>query len=150
MKNRILILITLSCLTFFPGMGQELIGQSADSVRSLVKLNFPGFTENTTSINNVYKYLKFEDQEGLQTLLVFLSDTDTCKFYKRICDYELLKFMITSLDNKYEKADSLWSYNIGERYFRKELKKKDWFFTITTRPYTKNEPQKEVKNKDIL
>jgi len=150
MKNRILILLILSYVIFLPGKSQELIGQHADSVRVLVKLNFPGFMENTSSTNSVYNYLKFEDREGMQTLLVFMSDYDTCKFYKRICDYDLLKIITTSLDNKYKKEGSMWYYSEGNRAFRKELKKEDWFFTITTRLDTGDKPQAETRKNVVL
>jgi len=151
MKKRILILLTLCCITVLPGIGQELIGQPSDSVRSLVRKFFPGFLEDVTSKNDVFNYLKFEDQEGLQTLLVFMSDNDTCKYYKRICDYDLLEIITKSFDNKYQKVDSLWYYFMGNRAFRKELKKEDWFFSITTRPDNNREsPLKGTKKNFVL
>ncbi len=126
-----LLMFFISCLTT---KSQDVIGLHADSIKVIMNENLPEFVLNTTSINKVYNYLKYEDHTGTQTMLFFLTDSDTCRYFKRICDYSLYSNMVGYLNEYFENInDTLWISETDLGELQKELKKEDWFFTIVTR-----------------
>jgi len=115
--------------------GQNFIGMHADEIKAIMKQQHTGFLLNTSTINPHFNYLKYENEEGTQTMLIFLNEQDRCKYYKRICDYVHLPEMTVQLNaHSRRENDSLWVFQDDHRNFSQVLIKGDWFFTITTRP----------------
>ena len=131
-KLFIQILIAL-CLPFMV-YGQDVVGMHSDSIKILMKNNYPDLSLNTSSINKTYNYLKYEDFMGSQTVLMFLSDSNTCRYVKQMCSYNLFDQVVDSLNNNYERVnDTLWKFNVQQIQMTKQLKKQDWFFTVLTK-----------------
>lgn len=133
--NRIFNIVFL--LTFsLPSMvmGQDVIGMHSDSIHTIMSENYPEFSLNTTNVNNSYKYLKYEDYLGTQTILMFLSDSNTCRYVKKMCSYNFLDKVVNQLDRDYLRVnDTLWMFNVGDMQMTKHLEKQDWFFTVVTK-----------------
>jgi len=92
------------------------------------------FKLDESTINKTYKYLKYVDNYGDQTLLFFLSDDDYCTHSKLMVDYIYLKNVIDSLNNKFEKkGDLAWFYIDKKTEYIIQLEKEEWFFTVVTK-----------------
>ena len=119
----------------FPGPAQDFIGMQADEIRKQMRAHRRDFALDETTINKVYKYLKYVDEMETQTILFFLSDDDTCTYYKIIYDSDLLPSVRQELDSTCRKiSDTLWLQEIDGQRYRKVLKQYEWFFSVTTRP----------------
>lgn len=133
--NRIFNLVFL--LTFClpcTVIGQDVIGMHSDSIHKIMSENYPEFSLNTTNVNNSYKYLKYEDYLGTQTILMFLSDSNICRYVKKMCSYNFLDKVVNQLDRDYLRVnDTLWMFNVGDMQMTKHLEKQDWFFTVVTK-----------------
>lgn len=134
----IFILNGLLYLSVISGAGQDWIGLRDDSVKKVIQKDYPDLNLNTNAINHVYHYLKYEKSDGMQTMLVFLDDSNKCRYVKSMYDYAIWDKVIQDLNKKYVRwNDSLWiSENEGKKII-KELKKEDWFFTVLTKPKEK-------------
>lgn len=138
--NRISIIAFL--LTFcIPCMviGQDVIGMRSDSIQAIMSENYPEFSLNTTNVNKSYNYLKYEDYLGTQTILMFLSDSNTCRYVKKMCSYNLLDKVVNQLDKDYLRVnDTLWIFKEGDVQLTKHLEKQDWYFTVVTKKQIDN------------
>jgi len=135
MKILSAIILVLSLSGSLISSGQNFIGMHADEIKKVMKKEHPDFILNTTSVNKYFNYLKYENEEGTQTMLIFLDDQDLCKYFKRICDYIHLPEMTIHLNEHSKREnDTLWVFQANEHAYSQVLTKQDWFFTITTRP----------------
>jgi len=115
--------------------GQNFIGLHADDIKPIVKKEYPEFILNTSTVNKYFNYLKYENEQGTQTMLIFLDDQNQCTYFKRICDYVHLPEMTIQLNaHARRENDTLWVFQDNQATFSQVLDKGDWFFTITTRP----------------
>lgn len=136
-KDMVRILFIQLLITFcLPNLvkAQDVVGMRSDSIKILMSRTYPEYILNTTNVNKSYNYLKYEDFLGTQTILMFLSDSNTCRYVKRMCSYSLLDKVIDQLNTNYEQLnDTLWTFNDGGNRMTKQLEKEDWFFTVVTR-----------------
>ena len=91
-------LIFISISTF----GQHLIGENKQDIKLLMKEKYPLFYLDESTINKKHNYLKYVDRYEQQTLLIFLSEKDTCTYTQLISDYYYLKDISRDLNKKYE------------------------------------------------
>ncbi len=109
----------------------------ADNIKLLMRATHKDFSLNTSTTNKYYHYLKYENRIGTQTVLIFLDEENKCTFYKEIYDYSLQKEVIEDLNNHFVNiGDTLWTDEANMGIVNKKLKKKEWFFSITTRVVT--------------
>ncbi|MCD6200934.1 MAG: hypothetical protein J7K46_03910 [Bacteroidales bacterium] len=124
-----ILLLTLS------GSAQNLIGWKADEIRKYMRTEQNNFSLDETTVNKVYKYLKYVDETETKTALYFLSDHDVCIWYKVVYDNDLLPSVIAGLDSTCRKvSDTLWLEKSGGNTYQKVLERQDWFFTVITKP----------------
>ncbi len=135
MMLRILfIFIGILYLSVLSGTAQDWVGMQDDSIKKAIKTEFPDFALNTSMVNKSYHYLKYEKYDGMQTMLVFLDDSNKCRYVKSIYDYNEWKRVLSYFNETLTRQnDSLWSYIKENREITKELKKEDWFFTVVTK-----------------
>jgi hypothetical protein len=127
------------------GTAQDYIGMRAEEIRKQMRAGRKDFSLDETTVNKVYKYLKYVDDMETRTILFFLSDDDRCTWYKVIYDNDFLGPVVQHLDSTCRKiSDTLWMEEINGHQYRKELKKQEWFFSVTTRP-DMQEARKEKK-----
>ena len=142
MKKFCTIFLFLSVSTGFVLTAQPYIGRHARDVEQYIRIHRSEFTLDQTTRNTVYRYLKFVDQMGYKTLLVFLSDQDTCTWYKVIYDYDLLDNVVSELNVCCKpESDTSWIETIGNNRYCKVMKKNDWFFSVSTHQLEKNDEQ---------
>lgn len=132
-------LITLGFLfLMYSSLSQNYIGMHKDSIKEAMRNNQESFSLDQSTINKVYKYLKYVDSYGEQTLLFFLDENDYCTSSKLMSDYSNLTDIIDELNNKYINIDdSTWKYYSDNEEFFVTLVEGDWFFTV----YTKKKKQ---------
>ena len=127
------------------GTAQDYIGLQAEEIKKRMQAGEKDFALDETTVNKVYKYLKYVDDLETRTILFFLSDDDVCTWYKIIYDNDLLTPVLQHLDSTCRKiSDTVWVEEIDGRQYRKELKREEWFFSVVTRPDTQ-EALKEKK-----
>ncbi len=131
---RAFIIVFLFLVVPAEGPAQEYIGLTADEVREMMRQR-KDFHLDETTVNKVYRYLKYVDDLETRTILFFLSDEDVCTFYKEIYENSMLKRVQERLDSTCRRvADTLWVKETAEGKYEKELKRQSWFFSVTTRP----------------
>jgi hypothetical protein len=117
------------CVTSFT---QNYIGLTKDEIIKTMNEKNPGFDLDEGVVNNTYKYLKYVDKNNEETWLFFLSDDNICTRTKLMSDYSNLKTRKDELDKEYKPAgENKWIFISKGMTFIVELKKEDWFFTIT-------------------
>jgi hypothetical protein len=111
---------------------QNFIGSTKDEIVKTMNEKNPGFSLDDGVVNNTYKYLKYVDKENEETWLFFLSDENICTHSKLMSDFSNLQTRKDELDKEYKPAgENKWIFiNKGTTYIV-ELKKEEWFFTIT-------------------
>ena len=130
-----LLLSGFFLLLVLPGPAQNFIGRKAEEIRKYMTTEQNNFSLDETTVNKVYKYLKYVDEMETRTALYFLSDDDVCTWYKVVYDNDLLLSVIAGLDSTCRKvSDTLWLEKSGENTCQKILKRQDWFFTVITKP----------------
>jgi hypothetical protein len=107
---------------------------SKDEIVKVMNENNPGFDLDEGVVNTAYKYLKYVDNNNEETWLFFLSVENICTHMKLMSDYSNLEIRKNELDKVYKPAgENKWIFvNKGIAYVV-ELKKEEWFFTITTK-----------------
>ncbi len=134
MLRILVIFIGILYLSVLSGTAQDWVGMQDDSIKKVIKIEFPDFALNTSMVNKSYHYLKYEKYDGMQTMLVFLDDSNKCRYVKSIYDYNEWKRVLSYFNETLTRQnDSLWSYIKENREITKELKKEDWFFTVVTK-----------------
>ena len=121
-------------LSVHSGTAQDWVGMPDDSIKKVIRTEFPDFSLNTSMVNKSYHYLKYEKSDGMQTMLVFLDDSNKCRYVKSIYDYNEWSRVLSHFNETLTRQnDSLWSYIKENKEITKQLKKEDWFFTVVTK-----------------
>ena len=131
--NRIIV---ISFLILLSGAckSQNLIGYHSDDIKKIMKETQNEFGLNDDTKNEYYNYLKFENRYGTKTFLFFLSEDDTCKYTKLMCDHSELKETLNMLNEKYKKVnENMWIEEKNDEKYTITLKKEQWYFTLVTR-----------------
>ena len=133
MKN-ILVTLLFSLVLMGVGNSQHFIGMHKDEIMKEMKQVMPDFKIDNSTVNKLYKYLKYVDDINEQTLLIFLDENDRCTFSKLMSDYSNLDDAIKKLNNKYKKVkQNEWVYSLEKVSYSVILKEEEWFFTIETK-----------------
>jgi hypothetical protein len=112
---------------------QHLIGLSKVQVEAEMKKSYPDYVLDNSSVNHTYKYLKFINKFEERTLLVFLSEGDTCTSVKMMCDYTAIDQVKNNFDSKYTPAGKdQWIYSVKGIIYMVRLQREEWFFTVFT------------------
>jgi hypothetical protein len=131
--NRIIVILFLLLLSG-ACKSQNLIGYHIDDIKKIMKDTQNEFRLNDDTINEYYNYLKFENGLGTKTFLFFLSENDTCKYTKLMCDYSELKETLKMLNEKYQKVnENMWIEKKDGDKFNISIKREKWYFTLFTR-----------------
>jgi len=111
------------------------IGMNKDDVAKAMSEQFPQFAQSTDFTNSKFKYLKFIDRTGDETLLVFLSDDDICTLTKLMTGYDNEETRIGELNKSYKKAGTdKWEFSENGKSYTVELRKEEWYLTIVVKP----------------
>jgi len=131
--TRVPVILLLIIFIDFPVDSQDLIGLQKKQLETAIKLVYPDFIIDTTSVNRTYKYLKYNDPFNEQTLLVFLSDRDVCTATKLISSYSYFKEVQKELNKKYKSTgQDQWIYRSKDEEYQVKLKRGEWFFSVIT------------------
>jgi predicted GNAT superfamily acetyltransferase len=129
------VFITYLLLVFsFHAAAQNFIGMQKDEIIKVMQKDRPHFKLDKNSINRTYNYIKFVDKISEQTLLFFLSESNSCTYVRWMSDYANLNEIITELDKKYKKKDEkTWNYTDKGQDYIVKLEEGEWFFTVSIR-----------------
>jgi len=131
--NRIIV---ISFLILLSGAckSQNLIGYHSDDIKKIMRETQNEFRLNNNTKNEYYNYLKYENRFGTKTFLFFLSENDTCKYTKLMCDHSELKKTLKMLNENYKPVnENIWNEEKNGEKYTITLKKEQWFFTIITK-----------------
>jgi len=131
--NRIIV---ISFLILLSGAckSQNLIGYHSDDIKKIMRETQNEFRLNNNTKNEYYNYLKYENRLGTKTFLIFLSENDTCKYTKLMCDHSELKKTLKMLNENYKPVnENIWNEEKNGEKYTITLKKEQWFFTIITK-----------------
>ena len=129
-------IIVISFLLLLSGAirSQNLIGYHSDDIKKIMRETQNEFKLNNDTKNEYYNYLKFENRFGTKTYLLFLSESDTCKYSKLMCDHSELKETLKMLNEKYQKInENVWIEKTNKKEYTITLKKEQWYFSLVTR-----------------
>lgn len=129
-------IIVISFLLLLSGAirSQNLIGYHSDDIKKIMRETQNEFKLNNDTKNEYYNYLKFENSFGTKTYLFFLSESDTCKYSKMMCDHSELKETLKMLNEKYQKInENVWIEKTNKKEYTITLKKEQWYFSLVTR-----------------
>jgi hypothetical protein len=129
-------IIILLAFTGIRVNSQHLIGLSRKEVVSAMKET--SFMIDRSSRNTTFNYLKYVDQSGDKTFLVFFSEGDVCTSTRLMCDYSAYKTMISRFNKDYRrKSATEWTYELAGITYKVKLKKEEWFFSVVVTTKTK-------------
>ena len=132
MKRVFILLLVAACTLQIEA--QHLIGLSKDQIDKEVKKLYQGFVLDNSSVNQTYKYLKYINKFDEKTLLVFLTDGDTCKSTRLMCDYTSIEEVKADLNKRLTPAGkNQWIYSVNKIIYKVTLKREEWFFTVFTK-----------------
>lgn len=126
------VCVVLLLLIAVKSNAQYYVGKQASEIKSLIKKDNPYLKLNTTDVNKVYKYLKYEDRINEITALFFLDEKDKCKMVRIMYDYSNINDVIKFLEENMEKvAENKFEYKPYDKPLLVEMSEGDWFFTLT-------------------
>jgi hypothetical protein len=127
------LVICLVCFTVTQLLAQHLIGLHKNKIADEMKKSYPDFVIDNSTVNTTYNYLKYVNKFDEQTLLVFLSDLDTCTATKLISDYSKLEEVKADLKKRYKPSGKdKWVYTHNKTQYLITLKRDEWFFSVFT------------------
>lgn len=125
------------CLLFIVAIqlnAQNFIGMEKDSISAVIRKTEKSFRLDNSTVNKVYKYLKYVDRINEQTWLFFLNENDICTHHKLMSDYLNYQDVIEKLNKTYTSATKdNWEYSDNGVEYSIHLKEGEWFFTVLTR-----------------
>ena len=134
MRSLVLAISLLVSLGSFSQM-PFFIGMNKEDVVRVMSDKYPQFAQSTDFTNSKFKYLKFIDRNGDETLLVFLSDDDICTLTKLMTGYDNEETRIGELNKSYKKAGTdKWEFTESGKAYTVELRKEEWYLTIVVKP----------------
>ena len=137
-----LILIVLFLLPVFStaGKAQNLIGMKEPEIIQYMSQNLQEFVRQKDIVNDRFNYLKYETNDGLQTMLVFLNINLMCSEVRLTFDRALLAVKTRELNDKYSKTgENIWTEIKGRKHYSISLKDDNWYYTLSIREITKQE-----------
>ncbi len=133
--------IVLNIVLLFLGFPQEntffssnYMGMPMEEIKKNMLEKHRTLRLNSSTKNEKYNYLKYEDQINEITVLFFLNDNNTCKRIRLMSDYSNINDILEDLNSNYEEiARDKWQYSADSNEFAVILDKGDWFFTVTVK-----------------
>jgi hypothetical protein len=114
--------------------GQFYIGKHKDEIVQKMNTDYKSFKLNTSTVNQYYKYLKYEDPINEITILFFLSDEDKCTLVRKMCDYSNINDELKYMNTTYiPDGKNKWKYKYEGTLYAITMEEGEWFFTITTK-----------------
>ncbi|MBE0676345.1 MAG: hypothetical protein IH591_16945 [Bacteroidales bacterium] len=121
-----------------PSHAQNYAGLRQSAIIKLIGIELPEFSKQNGIINDTHKYLRYETDDGLQTLLVFLDDKDICHEVRLNFDESVLKEKMKEFDTKYNRInDSTWIDKKRGKEFTISLKDETWYYSASIRQAVK-------------
>lgn len=131
MIDKKISLLFLSMFLLLNVSAQNFIGLHKDDVKKLMRTSNPNFILDEGAVNKCFRYLKYVDNLGNQTLLYFLSADDVCTSSKMMSDYMYLNETTNRFNKKYKKTGMYsWVYYDKNQKYAVQLNCEKWFFTV--------------------
>jgi len=125
------VLLALSCIS---GFSQNLIGYNSDDIQKYMKENHTEMNFNKV-VNSKFSYLKYTDNNDMQTILFFLNDKAVCNSIRIVCDTNLKTAKVSEFNSRYtKKGENMWIDKKEDKNFLVRLKDEKWACTITIEP----------------
>ncbi len=129
-----LVIITFLIATGLVAHSQNYVGHQLDDIKEQMAANHKEFHFTKEVKSEKHHFIKYEDYDGMKTLLFVFDDTASCEYSVLMYDYALLKSVVDSLNKVYEvQSNDTWLQQKNGEDFLLKLKKKEWFFSIVTR-----------------
>lgn len=126
----IFFLITMGLVA----QSQNFVGYAPDAIKELMAANYNEFHFTKEVESEKHHFIKYEDYDGMKTLLFVFNESEECKYSVLMCDYALLKTVVDSLNKVYEvQSNDTWLQTQDGKDFLLKLKKKEWFFSVVIR-----------------
>lgn len=129
------VLIVLFSLFILPAhycAAQHLIGLEKNQVVAIVRKEMKGFSQDHSTRNQEFNYLRYLNSSGTETLFIFLDENNFSVSTRMVCDYSEMDFMLADLNRKYrKKGENEWEYTFQNESFTVILEKKEWYFTVS-------------------
>jgi hypothetical protein len=101
-------------------------------IKKHMKDNQKEFVFQNVTLNNTFKYLKYQNRNETQTLLFFLTTDSVCKSIRLISDKSLEAEKIKELNSKYPMSGkNVWKETRDGKTYKIELKEEEWSFNVT-------------------
>jgi hypothetical protein len=139
---RILIVTTilLSPVLIIESRAQNYIGMTGSDIISNMDKSMQGFTRQKDVVNENFNYLKYESNDGLQTLLFFLGQKNRCVEVRLIFDKSLYSEKVKHNDDNYTKVgENRWTEKKGRKVYSITMTDDEWFYTVKIRETGKQE-----------
>jgi hypothetical protein len=136
-------MLLLSVLFLLPvystnGKAQNFVGMKEPEIMQYMNRNLPEFVRQKDIVNDRFNYLRFETNDGMQTMLVFLNDKMICSEVRVNFDRALLGVKTRELNDKYSKSgENIWTEIRGRKHYSLSLKDDNWYYTLSIREKTK-------------
>lgn len=112
--------------------GQNLIGYSESDIRKYMAENHRGMTFQKLTNNSTFRYLKYVDEDEMQTLLFFLNDQAICKNIRLVCDKSMKTEIIKEYDSIYKKiGENQWVEAKSGKNYLIDLRDEEWSINVT-------------------
>jgi len=129
----------LFLLLFYVGLAQAqpMAGLHKTAIEQLVGVQYPELQMENHLHNDLFRYLKYNNVNGLVTWFFFFSNTDFCTETREIYDNVYLDSKRKELNSKYQivKSDSWLCTYRNERYSML-LRPNKWYFVLITKKAT--------------
>lgn len=111
---------------------QNLLGYKFKDIKRYMRENQTEMSFQGLTFNNTFKYLKYADIDGNQTLLIFLNADSVCKSIRLVCDKSLKAEKVQELDTKYEKTGpNSWADTKDGKNYEIEMREEEFTFNVT-------------------
>ena len=129
-----IIFIVLLTLLGVTGKTQNLVGYSSGEIRDYMQKNYDDMgLEKVT--NKMFKYLKYTDSYGDQTLIFFLNGDSVCRSMRLICAMNIRNEKIKEFNDTFRKTGATrWIDTRNGRDYIIELKDDKWSCTFSIEP----------------
>jgi len=129
-----LVIISFLIAIGLVAQSQNYVGYQLDDIKEHMAANYKEFHFTKEVESEKHHFIKYEDYDGMKTLLFVFDDMASCEYSVLMYDYALLKSVVDSLNKVYEvQSNDTWLQQKNGMNFLLKLKKKEWFFSVVTR-----------------
>jgi hypothetical protein len=118
-------------ITGYCAHSQNLVGMTGNDIQKYMKENRLDMSfENVT--NDSFRYLKYSNNSGNQTILFFFEKDSVCKSIRLICDTAMKTEKVKEYDSLYTRSgENKWIENREGKNYLVELKDEEWSCIVT-------------------